>query len=87
MAETMATDPSTLGVVPVVKENSPSGSERVCEAARPEEAVAQAPLLRSRTLVKRVTWNLQEAESSTPTLDRAPSEYARLEAVGLGLSL
>ncbi|XP_073907926.1 PHD and RING finger domain-containing protein 1 isoform X1 [Castor canadensis] len=72
MAETMATDPSTLGVVPVVKENSPSGSERVCEAARPEEAVAQAPLLRSRTLVKRVTWNLQEAESSTPTLDRAP---------------
>nr|BAC31144.1 unnamed protein product [Mus musculus] len=53
--------------------DSPVLSARGWEAVRPRDAVAQAPLLRSRTLVKRVTWNLQEAEHSTPAaLDRDP---------------
>ncbi|XP_034361050.1 PHD and RING finger domain-containing protein 1 isoform X2 [Arvicanthis niloticus] len=69
--ETTATTLSTPGVVPMGKD-SPLLSGRGCEAVRPKDAVAQAPLLRSRTLVKRVTWNLQEAEGSTPTLDRDP---------------
>lgn len=72
--ETTATTLSTPGVVPMEKD-SPLLSGRVCEEVRPKDAVAQVPLLRSRTLVKRVTWNLQEAEDSTPALDRDPSEF------------
>ncbi|XP_074227413.1 PHD and RING finger domain-containing protein 1 isoform X1 [Camelus bactrianus] len=58
MAEA-TTVPSTLGGqavggAPVVKEEGPS----------------QNPLLRAKALVKRVTWNLQEAESSAPAEDR-----------------
>lgn len=69
--ETTTTTPSTPAVVPMTKD-SPVLSARGWEAVRPRDAVAQAPLLRSRTLVKRVTWNLQEAEHSTPALDRDP---------------
>ncbi|KAL1787429.1 PHD and RING finger domain-containing protein 1 isoform X1 [Sigmodon hispidus] len=69
--ETMATIPNTPAVVPVGKDG-PLLSGRECETVRPKDAVAQAPLLRSRNLVKRVTWNLQEAEDSTPALDRIP---------------
>ncbi|KAL6035899.1 hypothetical protein STEG23_018268, partial [Scotinomys teguina] len=69
--ETTATTLSTPGVVPM-GQDSPSLSGRGCETVRPKDAVAQAPLLRSRTMVKRVTWNLQEAEDSTPALDRDP---------------
>ncbi|XP_055475274.1 PHD and RING finger domain-containing protein 1 isoform X1 [Psammomys obesus] len=69
--ETTTTTLSTMGVVPMGKD-SPLESGRGCEAVRPKDAVAQAPLLRSRTLVKRVTWNLQEAKDSTPALDRVP---------------
>lgn len=72
--ETTTTTPSTPAVVPMTKD-SPVLSARGWEAVRPRDAVAQAPLLRSRTLVKRVTWNLQEAEHSTPALDRDPSEF------------
>ncbi|EHH55949.1 PHD and RING finger domain-containing protein 1 [Macaca fascicularis] len=64
--------PSALDVAPVGKEDGPSMSGRAQEAARPEEVVLQTPLLRSRALVKRVTWNLQESESSAPAEDRAP---------------
>ncbi|XP_016775482.3 PHD and RING finger domain-containing protein 1 isoform X8 [Pan troglodytes] len=64
--------PSSPDVAPAGKEDSPSMSGRVQEAARPEEVVSQTPLLRSRALVKRVTWNLQESESSAPAEDRAP---------------
>nr|XP_012311509.1 PHD and RING finger domain-containing protein 1 isoform X5 [Aotus nancymaae] len=64
--------PSSLGVAPVGKEDGPTMSARVQEAARPEEVVSQTPLLRTRALVKRVTWNLQESESSAPVEDRAP---------------
>ncbi|XP_027436265.1 PHD and RING finger domain-containing protein 1 isoform X3 [Zalophus californianus] len=51
--------PSTLGSqavggVPVGKEEGPS----------------QTPLLRAKALVKRVTWNLQEAESGAPAEER-----------------
>lgn len=70
--DTTATTLSTPGMLPMGKD-SPLLSGRGCEAVRPKEA--QAPLLRSRTLVKRVTWNLQEAEGSTPALDRDPSEF------------
>ncbi|XP_048215436.1 PHD and RING finger domain-containing protein 1 isoform X3 [Perognathus longimembris pacificus] len=71
VVETLAPTPSVLGVVPVVKEGIPSENERACEGVRPEDSVAQVPLLRSRALVKRVTWNLQEAEGSIPALDQA----------------
>ncbi|XP_075828846.1 PHD and RING finger domain-containing protein 1 isoform X3 [Microtus pennsylvanicus] len=69
--ETITTALSTSGVVPLGKD-SPLLSGRGCEAVRPKDPVAQVPLLRSRNLVKRVTWNLQEAEDSTPALDRVP---------------
>ncbi|XP_073745921.1 PHD and RING finger domain-containing protein 1 isoform X5 [Callorhinus ursinus] len=44
----------TVGGVPVGKEEGPS----------------QTPLLRAKALVKRVTWNLQEAESGAPAEER-----------------
>lgn len=72
--ETAATPLSTPAMVPM-GQDSPLLSGRGYEAVRPKDAVAQAPLLRSRTLVKRVTWNLQEAEDSTPALDKDPSEF------------
>ncbi|XP_052618737.1 PHD and RING finger domain-containing protein 1 isoform X1 [Peromyscus californicus insignis] len=68
---TAATALSTPGVVPTGKDK-PLLSGRGCDTVRPKDAVAQAPVLRSRTLVKRVTWNLQEAEDSAPELDRVP---------------
>ncbi|XP_005401890.1 PREDICTED: PHD and RING finger domain-containing protein 1 isoform X2 [Chinchilla lanigera] len=71
MAETAATAPAPLGVLPMGLDG-PLVNRRAPETARPEEAGAQVPLLRSRALVKRVTWNLQEAEGSTLALDRAP---------------
>ncbi|XP_039077446.1 PHD and RING finger domain-containing protein 1 isoform X2 [Hyaena hyaena] len=51
--------PSTLGsqAVPGV----PAGKE---------EGPSQTPLLRAKALVKRVTWNLQEAEGGAPAEDR-----------------
>nr|XP_035119792.2 PHD and RING finger domain-containing protein 1 isoform X2 [Callithrix jacchus] len=58
--------PSSLGVAPMGKEDGPTVSGRV------QEVVSQTPLLRTRALVKRVTWNLQESESSAPVEDRAP---------------
>ncbi|KAG3284312.1 PHD and ring finger domains 1, transcript variant X3 [Ictidomys tridecemlineatus] len=69
LAENTVMAPSALGVAPV-EEDSPSGSGRVCQVARPEEAAVQAPLLRSRALVKRVTWNLQESEGAAVVPDR-----------------
>ncbi|XP_028725915.1 PHD and RING finger domain-containing protein 1 isoform X1 [Peromyscus leucopus] len=69
--ETTATTLSAPGVVPMGMD-SPLLSGRGCETVRPKDAVAQTPALRSRTLVKRVTWNLQEAEDSAPALDRVP---------------
>lgn len=70
-AEMAAIYPGPLGVLPKGLDD-PLASGRAPETARPEEVGAQAPLLRSRALVKRVTWNLQEAEGSTLALDRAP---------------
>lgn len=69
LAENAVMAPSTLGVAPV-EEDSPLGSGRACQVARPEEAAVQAPLLRSRALVKRVTWNLQESEAGAVAPDR-----------------
>lgn len=63
-----------LSVVPMGKEDSPTEGGQVQEVAGPEEVVPQPALLRSRALVKRVTWNLQEAEASTMAEDRALSE-------------
>lgn len=58
-----AVAPSTLGsqAVPGV----PAGKE---------EGPSQAPLLRAKALVKRVTWNLQEAEGGAPAEDRGLRE-------------
>ncbi|XP_023510510.1 PHD and RING finger domain-containing protein 1 isoform X2 [Equus przewalskii] len=58
-ADEAAAVPSALGIqalggAPVGKEEGPS----------------QTPLLRAKALVKRVTWNLQEAERGTPAEDR-----------------
>lgn len=39
-----------------------------------EEGPSQTPLLRAKALVKRVTWNLQDAESSAPAEDRGLRE-------------
>ncbi|XP_014437978.1 PHD and RING finger domain-containing protein 1 isoform X6 [Tupaia chinensis] len=64
--------PGTLGVAPVGKEDSHVAGGSACEAARPEEVVSQTPLLRSRALVKRVTWNLQASEGSSLAQDKAP---------------
>lgn len=77
LAENAVMAPSTLGVAPV-EEDSPLGSGRACQVARPEEAAVQAPLLRSRALVKRVTWNLQESEAGAVAPDRGSSEYVPL---------
>ncbi|KAM5247365.1 PHD and RING finger domain-containing protein 1 isoform 2-T2 [Ctenodactylus gundi] len=71
MAETPTIPPNILSMVAVGKD-SPSVSGRAQEAVRPEEVGVQAPLLRSRALVKRVTWNLQESEGSTLALNRDP---------------
>ncbi|XP_036054863.1 PHD and RING finger domain-containing protein 1 isoform X2 [Onychomys torridus] len=69
--ETTTATLSTPDVV-LMGKDSPLLSGRGCETVGPKDAVAQAPVLRSRTLVKRVTWNLQEAEDSAPALDRVP---------------
>ncbi|XP_043438060.1 PHD and RING finger domain-containing protein 1 isoform X4 [Prionailurus bengalensis] len=54
-----ATAPGTLG--------SQAG---VGVPAGKEEGASQTPLLRAKALVKRVTWNLQEAESGVPAEER-----------------
>ncbi|XP_008048792.1 PHD and RING finger domain-containing protein 1 isoform X2 [Carlito syrichta] len=64
--------PSTPGVASAGKADGPSVSGRVQGAARPEEVVSQTPLLRSRALVKRVTWNLQDPGGDALAEDRAP---------------
>ncbi|XP_015358868.1 PHD and RING finger domain-containing protein 1 isoform X2 [Marmota marmota marmota] len=69
LAESTVMAPSTLGVAPA-EEDSPSGSGGLCQVAGPEGAAVQAPLLRSRALVKRVTWNLQESEGGAVAPDR-----------------
>lgn len=66
---TLGQDP--LGMVSVDKTDS-AASGKVHEVPGSEQAW-QAPLLRSRALVKRVTWNLQEPAGSAAA-DRAPSE-------------
>ncbi|XP_004851772.1 PHD and RING finger domain-containing protein 1 isoform X2 [Heterocephalus glaber] len=71
MAEMAATVPGPLAVLPQGLDG-PLVSGKAPEAARAEEAGGQAPLLRSRALVKRVTWNLQEAEGSALALNRVP---------------
>ncbi|XP_008592048.1 PREDICTED: PHD and RING finger domain-containing protein 1 isoform X2 [Galeopterus variegatus] len=65
-------DVAETTMVPVGKEDGPSVSGRAQEVARPEEAGSQTPLLRSRALVKRVTWNLQESQGSALAQDRVP---------------
>lgn len=55
--------PSTLG-------SQPGGGVPVGK----EEGPSQTPLLRAKALVKRVTWNLQEAESGAPAEDRGLRE-------------
>lgn len=64
---TLGQDP--LGMVSVDKTDS-AASGKVHEVPGSEQAW-QAPLLRSRALVKRVTWNLQEPAGSAAA-DRAP---------------
>lgn len=50
--------------------------ENAADVYKPElEAVAQGPVLKSKALVKRVTWNLQEEGSDTLTVDKTPSKH------------
>ncbi|XP_068964024.1 PHD and RING finger domain-containing protein 1 isoform X1 [Petaurus breviceps papuanus] len=52
-------------VMPVAEEEGPVVSEEVSEALESEmEVISQIPLLKSKALVKRVTWNLQEEEDN-----------------------
>ncbi|XP_020835074.1 PHD and RING finger domain-containing protein 1 isoform X2 [Phascolarctos cinereus] len=52
-------------VTTVEGEEGPVVSEEVSEAVESEmEVISQIPLLKSKALVKRVTWNLQEEEDS-----------------------
>ncbi|XP_054826530.1 PHD and RING finger domain-containing protein 1 isoform X2 [Eublepharis macularius] len=47
--------------------------EKAADVNKPElEAVGQGPMLKSKALVKRVTWNLQEKGSDTVTVDKTP---------------
>ncbi|XP_048339784.1 PHD and RING finger domain-containing protein 1 isoform X2 [Sphaerodactylus townsendi] len=47
--------------------------EKAANVNKPElEAVAPGPVLKSKTLVKRVTWNLQEEGSDTTAADKTP---------------
>ncbi|XP_062973145.1 PHD and RING finger domain-containing protein 1 isoform X2 [Elgaria multicarinata webbii] len=47
--------------------------ENPADVNKPDlEPVAQGPVLKSKALVKRVTWNLQEEESDTLTADKTP---------------
>lgn len=58
-ADEAATVPCALGA------QAPGGTP-----VEKEEGPSQNPLLRSKALVKRVTWNLQEAECGAPANDR-----------------
>lgn len=50
--------------------------ENAADVNKPElEAVVQGPVLKSKALVKRVTWNLQEEGSDTVTVDKTPSKH------------
>ncbi|XP_055271111.1 PHD and RING finger domain-containing protein 1 isoform X1 [Moschus berezovskii] len=61
-ADEAATVPCTLGA------QAPGGTP-----VGKEEGPSQNPLLRAKALVKRVTWNLQEAECGAPANDRGLS--------------
>ncbi|NWW66125.1 PHRF1 protein, partial [Ifrita kowaldi] len=56
-----------------VKEECLVSNENTSNFTKPElEVVPQSPALKSKTPVKRVTWNLQEEESSTLSAGKAP---------------
>ncbi|KAM4779710.1 PHD and RING finger domain-containing protein 1 isoform 3-T3 [Cyanocitta cristata] len=56
-----------------VKEECLVSSESISNFTKPElEVVPQGPALKSKAPVKRVTWNLQEEESSTLSAGKAP---------------
>ncbi|NWY16259.1 PHRF1 protein, partial [Aphelocoma coerulescens] len=56
-----------------VKEECLVSSENISNFTKPElEVVPQGPALKSKAPVKRVTWNLQEEESSTLSAGKAP---------------
>ncbi|NWV06864.1 PHRF1 protein, partial [Ptilonorhynchus violaceus] len=56
-----------------VKEECLASNENTSNFGKPElEVVPQGPALKSKAPVKRVTWNLQEEESSTLSAGKAP---------------
>ncbi|NXQ31555.1 PHRF1 protein, partial [Alaudala cheleensis] len=56
-----------------VKEECLASNENTSNFTKPElEVVPQGPALKSKTPVKRVTWNLQEEESGTLSAGKAP---------------
>ncbi|NXF94452.1 PHRF1 protein, partial [Eubucco bourcierii] len=56
-----------------VREECLVSNEKTHHFGKPElEGAAQGPALKSKAAVKRVTWNLQEEESSTLTAGKAP---------------
>lgn len=58
-----------------VKEECLVSNENTSNFTKPElEVVPQGPALKSKAPVKRVTWNLQEEESSTLSAGKAPSK-------------
>ncbi|NWH22970.1 PHRF1 protein, partial [Grus americana] len=56
-----------------VKDECLVSNEKTSNFSKPElEVVPQSPVLKSKAPVKRVTWNLQEEESSTLSAGKAP---------------
>lgn len=58
------------------KDECPVLDKNANDVNKPElEAVPQGPVLKSKALVKRVTWNLQEEESDALTAEKTPSKF------------
>ncbi|XP_031464879.1 PHD and RING finger domain-containing protein 1 isoform X2 [Phasianus colchicus] len=63
----------TTDCVREVKDECLVANEKTSNFSQPElEVVSQGPVLKSKAPVKRVTWNLQEEESSVLSAGRAP---------------
>ncbi|XP_053151580.1 PHD and RING finger domain-containing protein 1 isoform X2 [Hemicordylus capensis] len=72
-AEATTTQASYEIETPTEAKDAGFALDDVADGNQPEqEAIAQGPVLKSKALVKRVTWNLQEEESDTATVDKMP---------------
>lgn len=76
MEATSTQTSSEIKIEMATKDEGPVLGENIASVNKSElEAIAQGPVLKSKPLVKRVTWNLQEEESDTVVVDKTPSKY------------